>query len=127
MTHNPDDLYCFVACHYYATGEGSTISLLITRAFPRYDDYEIPPETKYEDGKYHWNPGVVKVGPGFRALRQFAETFDSFYARGAELYNYESFMAKYGHHLPEYIKTNLTADDQPGNLNYFSQIHLNFS
>lgn len=127
MTRNPDDLYCFVACHYYATGEGSTISLLITRAYPRHDDYEVPPETVYTDGKYHINPGVVKVGPGFRAIRQFAETFDSFIARGAELYNYESFMAKYGHHLPEYMKKNLTSDDPPGNLNYFSQIHLNFS
>lgn len=127
MARNPDDLYTFVASHYYATGEGSTISLLITRAYARTDDYEVPPETVYTDGKYHFNPGVVKVGPGFRAIREFAEVFDGFYARGAELYNYESFMAKFGHHLPDYMKRNLTSDDQPGNLNYFSQIHMNFS
>ena len=127
MTRNPDDLYSFVASHYYATGEGSTISLLITRAYARTDDYEVLPETVYTDGKYHFNPGVVKMGPGFRAIREFAEVFDSFTARGAELYNYESFMAKFGHHLPEYMKKNLTSDEPPGNLKYFSQIHLNFS
>jgi hypothetical protein len=127
MTRNPDDLYSFVACHYYATGEGSTISLLITRAYPRTDDYEVPPETVYTDGKYQFNPGVVKVGPGFRAIREFAEVFGSFIARGAELYNYESFMAKFGHHLPEYMQKIGADDDPPGNLNYFSQIHLNFS
>ena len=127
MAHNPDDLYCFVACHYYATGEGSTISLLITRAYPRQEDYDVPPETIYVDGKYTFNAGSIKNGPGFRAIRQFAETFDGFIARGAELYNYESFMAKYSHHLPDYMQKNLTSDEPPGNLNYFSQIHLNFS
>lgn len=127
MAHNPDDLYVFVASHYYATGEGSTVSLLITRAYARHEDYEVPPETVYVDGKYHYNPGVVKFGPGFRAIREFAEVFDGFYARGAELYNYENFMKKFGHHLPEYMQKNLTSEDAPGNLRYFSQIHMNFS
>lgn len=117
MVRTPDELYTFVASHYYATGEGSTISLLITRAYPRTEDYEDSLDT----------PRVLKTGPAFRALRQFAETFDGFTARGAEIYNHENFMKKYGHHLPAYMAKNLTSDDPPGNLNYSSQLHLNFS
>lgn len=124
---NPDDLYSFVSSHYFATGEGSTTSLLITRAYPRHDDYEVPPETVYTDGKYTFNPGVVKMGPGFRAIREFAEVFDGFVARGAEIHKYEEFMTKFGHHLPAYMQKNLTADEQPGNLSYSSQLHMNFS
>ena len=126
MPKNPDDLYVFVASHYYATGEGNTISLLITRAYPRQEDYEIPPETIYTNGEYHYNPGVVKFGPGFRAIREFAEVFGGWTARGAELYTYENFMDKFGHHLPEYMRKNLPSGEAPGNLNYFSQIHMNF-
>lgn len=124
---NPDDLYCFVSCDYYATGEGNTRCFLITRAYPRAGDYEVQPETIYSNGEYTYNPGVVRIGPGFRAIREFAEVFGSFYARGAELHTYENFMTKYGHHLPEYLRKNLESDDPPGNLNYFSSIHMNFS
>lgn len=127
MVTNPDDLYSFVSCDYYATGEGTTRCFLITRAYPRTEDYEVPPETVYTDGKYHFNPGVVKLGAGLRAIREFAEVFGSFYARGAQLHTYEEFMTKFGHHLPAYLQKNLTADPPPGNLNYFSSIHLNFS
>lgn len=103
------------------------MSFLITRAYPRHDDYEVPPETVYTDGKYTFNPGVVKLGPGLRAIREFAEVFGGFIARGAEIHKYEDFMAKFGHHLPEYMQKNLVGDEQPGNLNYFSQLHMNFS
>lgn len=124
---NPNELYSFVTCDYYATGEGSTRCFLITRAYPRPGDYEVSPETVYTNGEYVYNPGVVRIGPGFRALREFAEVFGGFYARYAELPTYENFMAKYGHHLPEYLRKNLESDDPPGNLNYFSKIHINFN
>ena len=125
--HNIDDLYTFVASDYYATGEGRTVSLLITRAYPRTDDYEVEPETIYSEGKYHFNPGVMKNGPAFRALREFAEKFDGFYARGAEVLTWENFKERYENYLPIFAEKIMTAEDGPGNFNLHLQLHMNFS
>lgn len=113
-----DELYQFLVCDYYATGEGRTICLLITRAYPRTDDYETG-ETKPE----------VKNSAKFRAAREFIEEFGGWYAQGAENLPREEFMQRFGHHLPEYAKNmlNKEGDERPGNFNFKQQIHFNFS
>lgn len=111
-----EELYQFLACDYYATGEGRTICLLITRAYPRSDDYETG-ETKPE----------VKNTAKLRAAREFIEAFGGWMAQGAENLPREEFLKKYGHYLPEYIKNMLVSDDQPGNLNFKQEFHFNFS
>lgn len=122
-----DELYNFVSSHFYGTGEGSTTSLLITRAYPRADDYEVDPEWIQKDGKYEYHPGLLKNGAGFRAIRQFAEVFDGFYAQGAELHTCEEFLKKYEAYIPKVIVNVLSSKDQPGNLHWHAQLHLNFS
>ena len=125
-----DELYQFLACDYYATGEGRTICLLITRAYPHTDDYETPGEYNSETGEY--TPPVMKKGhtAKVRAAREFAEKFGGYYLQGAENLPREEFLERYGHHLPEYVKTNileLEGNDRPGNFNFVQQLHLNFS
>ena len=113
-----EELYQFVAADYYATGEGRTVCLLITRAYPHVDDYE---------GTY---PNTVELNtPEFRAAREFVEHFDSFYARGAENLPREDFLRRFGHYLPEYAHKILNAkgDERPGNFNFKQSLHLNFS
>lgn len=122
-----DELYTFVASDYYATGEGVTKCLLITRAYPRSDDYEVQPETVYTDGKYHFNPGILKNGPGFRGLREFAEEFGGWYARGASIYSHEEFMKKFEAYIPKVVTNLLNDPAQPGNFHFKTQIHMNFS
>lgn len=122
-----DELYTFVVSDYYATGEGRTVSLLITRAYPRTEDYEVPPETIYTEGKYHFNPGVLKHGPAFRALREFAETFGGWYARGAEVLSWEEMKRRFGSYLPAFTENVVMSDDGPGNFNLHLQSHMNFS
>ena len=122
-----DELYSFVASDYYATGEGVTKCLLITRAYPRDEDYEVKPETVYIDGKYHFNPGVVKFGPGFRAIREFNELFGGFYGRGAQLYAYEEFMKKFEAYIPKVVVNLLSDPSQPGNFHWHTEVHMNFS
>lgn len=113
-----DELYQFLACDYYATGEGRTVSILITRAYPRADDYETGTD------KPQIAPGrTAKV----RAAREFIEEFGSWYAYGAENLERQEFLERFGHHLPEYVKNILTSEDPPGNFNYRAQLHLNFS
>lgn len=122
-----DELYSFVAADYCATGEGRTICLLITRAYPRKEDYEVEPEWIFSEGKSQYNPGVLKHGPGFIALREFAEVFDGFIARGASLYNVENFKKQFGKYLPDLVFKMLEHEDQPGNFHWHSELHFNFS
>ena len=128
MNHH-NDPNCYVVSDYTATGEGRTVMILITRARPRRDDvhndYQIEPNFT-EQG---YNPGVEKNTPQFRALREFAEQFDGFYARGAEVLDRDEFFARYGNQVPEYLykMTDPDSEDSPPGFHYTSQIYLNFS
>jgi hypothetical protein len=126
MTKSLDDLYVFVESEYSATGEGLSVALLITRAYPRKEDYEVEPEWIYTDGKCAFQPGVMKNGPGFRALREFAEVHGVFIARGARLYTYEEFMKRRAAYIPRVVENLLKDPEQPGNFNWYTQIHFNF-
>src|SRR6056300_1527332 len=118
-----DELYQFLACDYYATGEGRTICLLITRAYPRSEDYEDYVLTSYPP-QY-----VLKKGhtPKTIAAREFADAFGGWYLQGAENLPREEFLERFGHYLPDFLKTLLTNEEQPGNLNYKQEFHLNYS
>lgn len=100
-------MYHFLVSDYYATGEGRTICLLITRAYPMVDEYDKDPDVIAEE--------------------EFTKRFGEFLSMGVEAVNQEEFMKRFGHYLPEYLKKLLENEDQPGNLNYMSQFHLNYS
>ena len=121
-----DELYSFVVGDYYATGEGRTISIIITRAYPRKEDYEVEPEWIFSEGKSEYHPGVIKNGPGFRAIREFAEVFDGFLASGAMLYDSKNFFEQFGKYLPVLVSNMLYDLDPPGNFHWHSQLHFNF-
>jgi hypothetical protein len=112
-----EELYQFIACDYYATGEGRTVMLLITRAYPHNDDYDENYELK--EGR---TPKVI-------AGRQFIEDFGGYFAMGAENLPREEFLKRFGHHLPEYVHKILAVKgaDRPGNFNFKQSLHLNFS
>lgn len=120
-----NDPNCYVVSDYTATGEGRTVMILITRARPRRGDYQIEPSFT-EQG---YNPGVEKNTPQIRALREFAEQFDKFYARGAEVLDRNEFFHRFGNHVPEYLykMTDPNSEDSPPGFHYKSQIHFNFS
>lgn len=115
------ELYQFVACDYYGTGEGSTISLLVTKAYPSAEDYaELPSELN------NWQ-GVLKNSKEAIATRIFMEKFGSYLAHGAVNISREEFLEKYGEHLPTIVLKLLNGEDQPGNLSFSQQLHFNFS
>jgi hypothetical protein len=112
-----NDLYQYIACDYYATGEGRTVCLLITRAYPHSDDY---------DQNFEIKQGHT---PKVRAAREFAEHFGGYYLQGAENLSREEFLKRFGNHLPPYTEKILSPDpgEGPGNFNLKLQIHMNFS
>ena len=101
----------FVVVDYYATGEGRTVSVLVTRAYGTVEDRE---KGKTRDQL---------------ALEEMKSHIGGWFVRAAEILPEEEFLERYGHHLPEYMKKLIeTSKTEPiGNLNYFSSLHLNLS
>jgi hypothetical protein len=122
-----EELYQFVACDYFATGEGRTVMLLITRAYPHSDDYATPGD--FTDGVY--TPPTLKEGytPKVIAGREFIEHFGEYFSLGAENLPREDFLKRYGHLLPDYVHRILNAEgsERPGNFNFKQSLHFNFS
>jgi hypothetical protein len=122
-----DELYQFLACDYFATGEGRSVMLLITRAYPHTDDYATP--GKFEDGVYTLPTLKKGISDKTIAAREFADKFGGYYLQGAENLPREEFLKRFGHLLPEFAHKLLDAegDDRPGNFNFAQQFHFNFS
>jgi hypothetical protein len=122
-----DELYQYLVCDYYATGEGRTVCLLITRAYPHTDDYET--RGNFDHGVY--TPGTLKKGMSDKtiAAREFVAEFGSWYAQGAENLIREEFLKRFGHYLPDYVHNILNAEvgEIPGNFNFKQTLHINFS
>ena len=125
---NEEELYQILVSEYMATGEGMTMSVLITRAYPRKEDWETP--AYFEDGDFKkYVPGVLKEGntARFRAMREFAEQFDPFYARCAQFVSREDFVEKYHNMVPAHVIKVLTREQPPGNFHFYQQLHLNYA
>lgn len=128
-----EEKYQFVFSDYYGTGEGRTICLLITRAYPRQDDYDEESRNKSymgEDGKFHFVMPTLKEGrtARYRAAREFAQKFGSWYASGAEFLSRDEFLTKCGRYLPEHVVKFLKdTEDDSGNFSYSSEFHVNYS
>jgi hypothetical protein len=118
----------FIASDYSATGEGRTISILITYLHPKPEDYEIKPhieEQRDENGRLVFNPGVLKTKPEDILFRDFAETFDGWMAMGAEILEKEEFIRRFGRMVPDMVIKFI--NEPMGNFRYFTQIHYNLS
>ena len=118
----------FVVCDYFATGEGSTKCILITRAYPSQEDYDEDMSYTTDDGTFHWVPSQVKEGvtSSTIALREFIQEFGSWYAKGAENLSKEEFLKRFSNHLPAWMPELIEKDDAPG-FYYASRLHLNYS
>jgi hypothetical protein len=125
----------YVVSDYMATGEGHSLCILITMAYPHHDDYDrTDNKTRInEDGSFHFEMPKLKEGitPETIALRQFKEEFGAFHARSAQIMSEEEFLEKYSKHVPEYIIVVICnqhiAGMGAGNVYYASIVHLNYS
>jgi len=110
-----DSKYLYLVSTYYATGEGTTVCLLMTQAEPCEDeDFCDTIPNKYD------NPVTTKQ---YRAVREFSEKFDKYYLDCAEFLPKQEFFNTYSNHIPQSLK-NLR--DTPGQKSYHSELHVNF-
>lgn len=119
--------YQYVYGNYMATGEGSTTMLMITRAYPRSDDYEIPAKFELKDGMWVFDPGVLKYTPTERALREFRERFGDWFGRCGEVVSKEEFFQLGRELIPPFVHEMIESDDPPGNFKWEVMCHCNFS
>ena len=124
----------YIVSDYFATGEGRTISILITMAIPKQGDYETQSDFKEVDGKLIYVPGNIKHDntPCVIAQREFTLLFGEYMAFGAECFDQGVFWEKYGMYVSEYVKDILLFDngditEYPPAFNYYTQIYVNFS
>ncbi len=117
--------YQFLACDYSATGEGRTICMLITRAYPYREDY-VKPSYFDEEGRWHYE-SETKNTPEDRAKREFVVRFGGFIAQGVEVLDKQTFLTRFAHMLPLSVKRMLLDSDQPGNMVFSQEFHFNFS
>ena len=128
-----EERYQFIISEYYATGEGRTLALLITRAYPHNDDYSKESRNKSyttEEGKFHFVMPTLKEGVTAKTIakREFTEKFGYHMAIGAKFLTRKELLGELGGYLPEIVRQFLTSDqDDAGNFNYFSKYHVNYS
>ena len=119
----PEDRAICVACDYSATGEGRSIFLLMTYAYPRREDY-LKESWIDDEGKFHYE-SETKNTPQERALREFKERFGDYFSIGADVLEFEEFVKQYQAMIPE-VAINV-AREGAGNLNWYQSLHFNFS
>lgn len=125
----------YVVSDYMATGEGHSLCILITMAYPHHDDYDrTDNKTRInENGSFHFEMPPLKEGitPETIALRQFKEEFGAFHTRGAQIMSEKDFLLRHSKHIPEYIVKVIDnqrwPDKAAGNVYYASIVHLNYS
>lgn len=95
----------YAVSRYSATGEGSTICILISRAL------EIEGTAKEE---------VIR--------KEFSDVFSPWQARGMEILPQEKFLERYGKLIPKYVENAiLDPTFKSSSFYYFSEVHMNFS
>lgn len=122
------DPYQYMFSDYSGTGEGRTMCVLITRAYPKKEDYEVQPDfTTNENGETVYVPGKLKYSQKYIAAREFKERFSTFYLQFAENLNREDFLTRCGRLLPEMVLKLINSEDTPGNFYFAQEFHFNYS
>lgn len=102
--------YYYVKSHYFGTGEGMTLGLLVTRAYP----------TKEQLDAGYTGEQI--------ALAQFDKTFGSFLGIGATIISKETFLTEHQDYIPEFVRRAVREEIQtPGNFRWAAELHVNYS
>lgn len=117
----------YVVCDYAATGEGTTIMTLITRASPKREDY-VKESWIDENGHFHFESETRNTKEE-RALREFKEIFGDWYARGAKVMDRYEFFHRYGNLVPQnlYEMCDPDSDMTPPGFHWYGSLYFNYS
>ena len=111
------DRNLYLVSDYSATGEGHTIMLMITRAFPRPEDYDRDSEDVMS---------LTKT-PTEIAIKQFKNKYGEWFADGVEVLDRFEFFDRYGAYVPNLIQRmcDPDGDSYPPTFSWDSTLHIN--
>jgi hypothetical protein len=121
------DLNIYVVCDYAATGEGTTVMTLVTRARPLKDDY-VKESWTDENGVWHFE-SETKNTPEERALKEFEKLFGGYYRIGAEILDRYEFFHRYSEMVPPvlYKLCDPESEHVPPGFSWHGSLHFNYS
>jgi hypothetical protein len=107
-----DDYWIYMIADYFATGEGHTVSLMVTQALPRGDDYP-------SDGSYK----TVNT-KAYRAVREFHKEFGTWQLYGLRFLSKEAFYAECAYYIPPVM---MKLSNAKCYKRFYTEVHYNFS
>lgn len=131
MTSKTEDWFHYLVSDYSATGEGRTVTLMITPLRPNDDEYARPPSFEQDaEGVFQFDPGELDPARTNEILkRQFTAVFDEWTAMGLEVLPREKFFDAYDIYVPKMARemSRDAVEDIPANFFWHAQLHFNFS
>lgn len=114
-----------------ATGEGSTLSIMICRAQPENHHWRQPPMWAYTpDGDPMYHEGELHIGVTEQNIAKdyFANQFGNWSARRCVLLDKQDFLANYGAFIPEAVLNMLKELPKwPPGFSWYQQLYVNYS
>lgn len=124
------NLYYLVS-DYFATGEGTTVSMMICTPKYHIDDYITIPKWSINDqNEWVYDKGVLKQGITDHVVlaREFLEEYGEWFGGGLEILSRDEFFERFGEYVPSIVK-NIT-ESKENTVPYFKwkqQTHYNYS
>jgi hypothetical protein len=112
--HKEDPYWIYMIADYCATGEGHTVSLMVTQANARGDDY--PP-----DGPDKYKPVNTKA---YRAVREFHKEFGTWQLYGLRFLSKEAFYSECVYYIPPVM---MKLSNAKCYKRFYTEVHYNFS
>jgi len=110
--HKEDPYWIYMIADYFATGEGHTVSLMVTQALPHGDDYP-------SDGSYK----AVNT-KAYRAVREFHKEFGTWQLYGLRFLSKEAFYSECAYYIPPVM---MKLSNAKCYKNFHTEVHYNFS
>jgi hypothetical protein len=112
--HKEDPYWIYMIADYFGTGEGQTVSLMVTQANARGDDY--PP-----DGPDKYKPVNTKA---YRAVREFHKEFGTWQLYGLRFLSKEAFYTECAYYIPPVM---MKLSNAKCYKRFYTEVHYNFS
>jgi hypothetical protein len=112
--HKEDPYWIYMIADYFGTGEGQTVSLMVTQANARGDDY--PP-----DGPDRYKPVNTKA---YRAVREFHKEFGTWQLYGLRFLSKEAFYTECAYYIPPVM---MKLSNAKCYKRFYTEVHYNFS
>jgi hypothetical protein len=110
--HKEDPYWIYMIADYFATGEGQTVSLMVTQANARGDDL---------DRENNYKPVNTKA---YRAVREFHKEFGTWQLYGLRFLSKEAFYTECAYYIPPVM---MKLSNAKCYKHFHTEVHYNFS